>query len=310
MENLAFERYLSTVCDFFPIHRLRKRIYTELSVHMEELLGTYLGQGMEPQAAQEAVLTEMGDPEILRRELKQAYRHTIWRIRLQRLVSVAFICLFTMYVLVPIGDELKTYYYSAPLADAEAQLTSACAEVGGGVKFLQEVEYNGRLYRYYVPEQQEENCNRVYCMESVRVFGKELHNRFVLSGTLKSDGGLFMDDLYFSYCWRRSASASASPFDWYGDEPTEKATVLIFAEHKDVRYFHAQLLPVDAYGYPQWDASTCGETPYYEVSAAPDLVTVTYPVNTHLGEMRYLDADKNKAEVHNGTWSGTSTGIS
>ena len=63
MENLIFESYLSAVCDFFPIHRLRKRIYKELSAHMQDLLEDYVSQGMELQAARKAVLAEMGDPE-------------------------------------------------------------------------------------------------------------------------------------------------------------------------------------------------------------------------------------------------------
>lgn len=304
MENLIFESYLSAVCDFFPIHRLRKRIYKELSAHMQDLLEDYVSQGMELQAAREAVLAEMGDPEELRRELIRVYRPTIWRIRLQRLVILTAAFLVLVYVVEPIYDECRTYYYSAPLAEAEAQLTSACAEFGE-IELLKEVEYSGRLYRYYVPKQQEKNCNRIYCMESVRVFGRELHNRFVFSGTQKSDGGLFMDDLYFSYCSRRNASL----LDWYGDKPTEKAMVLIFTEHKDVRYFCAQLLPENAYGYTQWDASHCGETPYYEVDTAPDLIMVTYPADTCLGEMRYLDANKNAAGVPPSTWGGSSNGV-
>lgn len=309
MENLIFEQYLSAVCDFFPIHRLRKRIYKELSAHMQDLLEDFSAQGLEPQAAEAAVLAEMGDPVELRRELERAYRPTVWRIRIQRLAAV--ICLFFcyFYVIEPIGAEVKTYFYSAPLAEAEKQLTSAGAAVGE-IEFLKEVEYNGRLYRYYVPEQQEKDCNRVYCMESVRVFGKELQNRFVFSGTIQSNGELLMDDLYFSYCSRNSASDTPSLFHWYADVPTEKAMVLIFTESTDVRYFHAQLRPENMNGFAQWDAPPCGETPYYEVNAAPDLVMVTYPQNTELGEMQYFDTDKNEANISKGTWWSSSTGIS
>lgn len=309
MENLIFEQYLSAVCDFFPIHRLRKRIYKELSAHMQDLLEDFSAQGLEPQAAEAAVLAEMGDPVELRRELERAYRPTVWRIRIQRLAAV--ICLFFcyFYVIEPIGAEVKTYFYSAPLAEAEKQLTSAGAAVGE-IEFLKEVEYNGRLYRYYVPEQQEKDCNRVYCMESVRVFGKELQNRFVFSGTIQSNGELLMDDLHFSYCSRNSASDTPSLFHWYADVPTEKAMVLIFTESTDVRYFHAQLRPENMNGFTQRDAPPCGETPYYEVNAAPDLVMVTYPQNTELGEMQYFDANKNAAEIRGGTWWSSSTGIS
>lgn len=308
MENSAFEQYLSAVCDFFPIHRLRKRIYREISAHMEDMLEEFSTQGMDPQKAQEAVLAEMGDPVELRRELEQAYRPTIRRIRLQRFAASVFLCFCMYYVFEPIGEEVKTYCYAAPLAEAESQLASACAEFGE-IEFLQEVEYNGRLYRYYVPKQQEKDCNRVYCLESVRAFGRELQNRFILSGTQKADGSLLMEDLYFSYCSKLSLSANTSLFHWYGDEPTEKAMVLIFTEQKDVRYFHAQLLPENEYGYAQLDASPCGETPYYEVDAAPDLVLVTYPADMCLGKMQFLDADKNAAEAPHNTWSGASNGV-
>lgn len=308
MENSAFEQYLSAVCDFFPIHRLRKRIYRELSAHMEDMLEDFSAQGMESQTACEAVLTEMGDPLELRRELLQAYRPTVWRIRLQRLALAVFLYVFTLYILVPIGDELRTYGYSAPLSEAEAQLTEACAEFGE-IEFIKETEYSGRLYRYYVPKQQEKDCNRVFCMESVRVFGRELQNRFIFSGTQKSDGAFFTDDLYFSYCARRGTSANTLLFDWYGAEPTEKAMVLIFTEPTDVRYFQAQLFPTDAYGEAQWDTSPCGETPYYGIEAAPKLTVVTYPADTRLGEMRFLDADKNTAEVPHSMWNSSSNSV-
>lgn len=308
MENLIFEQYLSAVCDFFPIHRLRKRIYKELSAHMQDLLEDFSAQGLEPQSAEAAVLAEMGDPVELRRELKRAYRPTVWRIRIQRLAAVICLYLCIFYVIVPIGDEVRTYFHSAPLAEAETQLASACGAFGE-IAFLKEVEYNGRLYRYYVPKRQDKSEYRVYCMESVRIFGKERHNRFILSGTQKADGSFFMDDLYFSYCARNRAAANSPLFHWYADVPTEKAMVLIFTEPTDVRYFYAQLLPENWNGFAQWDAPPCGETPYYAVDAAPDLVLVTYPADTAFGEMRFLDADKNAAGVPHSSWSGSSNGI-
>lgn len=97
---------------------------------MEDMLEDYVSQGMELQAAREAVLAEMGDPLELRRELEQAYRPTVWRIRLQRLVILTAAFLVLVYVVEPIYDACRTYCYSAPLAEAEAQLTSACAAFG------------------------------------------------------------------------------------------------------------------------------------------------------------------------------------
>ena len=89
MENLIFEQYLSAVCDFFPIHRLRKRIYKELSAHMQDLLEDFSAQGLEPQSAEAAVLAEMGDPVEVRRELR---RNCIFeRGRIQR-AAVSVLC--------------------------------------------------------------------------------------------------------------------------------------------------------------------------------------------------------------------------
>ncbi len=310
MNITSFERFLAAVCDDFPIHRLRKRIRTELSNHMEDMLADFLAQGMEENTAYTQVLTEMGDPEMLRMELRQAYKPTIWRIRVQRLAGLAAAFCFCLFVLIPIGDELRTYHYSKPLDEAEAYLSAACKEVGA-LHLLGEVEYNGRLYRYYMPNQQEKGHNRVYCMESVRVFGKELQNRFSIAGTMETDGGMFMDDLHFSACSELQAYANdATLFHWRNTAPQEKAMVLIFTEPSDVRYFQAQLPPKDEYtGYPQHDAPACGETPYYEVSEASPLLMVTYPTDMCLGAMRFLDADKNAADIPHSTYDGGSTGI-
>ncbi len=309
MNITSFESFLSAVCDNLPMRRIRKRVRAELSDHMETALEDFLAEGMDESAAREQVLAEMGDSETLCRELRRAYSPMIRRIRIQRLVGVFAAFLLWMYVLVPVTDELKVFHDSYSLETAESMLSS---ELGGGaLHFLGEVEYNGRLYRYYMPNPQEKGRSRVYCMESVRAFGRNLQNRFSITGTLETDGGLLMDDLYVSACAELQAyTDDTTLFHWHNNVPQEKATVLIFTEPSDVRYFQTQLLPKSEYAeYPQRDALACGETPYYEVSEAPHVLLVTYPADTCIGQMYFLDADKNAAAIQHSTYFGSSTGI-
>lgn len=306
MENLAFERYLSAVCDWFPIHRLRKRIYGELSAHMEDMLEDFSVQGMEVQAAREAVLAEMGDAEVLRRELLRAYRPQIWRIRLQRLVLVFAVCILVPNVCMPVHNEIWKYRSSYPLAEAEAYIYAQGAADGAGeLAFVGEAEHNGRLYRYYMPKTQKAPVNRVYCMESARVFGKELHDRFAFLSCETTDGCYFMDNLDFESYTNQSCLAEL--LQWNRPKPEEYARTYIFANPAEVRYFTAQLYAVDEFGYGDYSQPPIGSLPYSEVAAAPGVLVVKYPIGTSLGEERFLDADKNETLLPSGSRHSSST---
>lgn len=273
---------------------------------MEDMLEDFSAQGIELRAAREAVLAEMGDPEELRRELKRAYRPTIWRIRLQRLVILTAVFLVWAYVIEPIYDECMTYHYSYTLAEAEEILYTQCAEVGE-IVFLDEVEYNGRLYRYYMPKAQKYPYNRLYRMESVRVFGKELHNRFTGFSSEMTDGCYFIDNLDFeSYT---NSSQIAVLLHWERPKSEECATAYIFANPVEVRYLTAQVFSVDAFGRTEYDLPPLDTLPYYAVSAEPGLIVVKHPKGTILGNTQFLDADKNETALPGGTVQSVSTGF-
>lgn len=306
MVDSIFEQYLSAVCDFFPIHRLRKRIYKELSAHMQDLLEDFSAQGMDSQTAEEAVLAEMGDPEALRRELIRAYRPTVWRIRLQRLAALVIAFLVWGYVIEPVIDECGTYRYSYTLAEAEAVLSAQCAADGAGeLAFVEEIEHNGRLYRYYMPKTQRYPMNRMYRIESVRVFGKELHDRFAGLSYEATNGCYFIDNLDFDAYTNDSKIAEL--LQWQRPAPTERAYVFIFANPVGVRYFTAQVFPTNEFGSTAYDIPPLDTLPYYAVSAEPGLIVVKYPTGTHLGNMQFLDADKNETPLPSGTMQSSNT---
>lgn len=273
---------------------------------MQDLLEDYVSQGMELQAARKAVLAEMGDPEELRRELIRAYRPTIWRIRLQRLVILTAVFLVLVYVVEPIYDECMTYRYSYTLAEAEAFLSAQCAEDGAGeLAFVEEIEHNGRLYRYYMPKVQKYPMNRMYRIESVRVFGKELHDRFAGFSCEATNGCYFTDNLDFEAYTNDSRIAVL--LQWQRPAPTERAYAFIFANPVGVRYFTAQVFPTNEFGGAAYDMPPLDTLPYYAVSADPGLIVVKYPTGTELGNMQFLDADKNETPLPSGTMHSSST---
>lgn len=303
MKILSFENFLSAVCDDISIQRVRKRVRTELSDHMETALEDCLAEGMEEEAARARVLAEMGDPETLHRELRRAYRPMLYRIRFQRLAGLVALYFFCMYVLIPIADELKIYHYSYSLEDAESILSN---KLGNGTELLlvDEVEYNGRMYRYYVPKNQTQSCYQVYSIQSVRVFGHELQDRFAGFDCQYSDGSFFMDDLYLSEQYEARKHADYSVLQWQSHVPDEKMMVVFFTDAQQVRYFKTQFLPGRSDGYPNHTAEPVGESPYYEVTATPCLLAVEYPTDMCFGEMQFLDENRNGVPMSGGTYGG------
>lgn len=167
--------YLSTACK--SIHKdkkLYKRIYNELSEHMDDMYEDFVNDGIDENSVSDMILKEMGNADDLNKELYQANKKRYLTTRtITLLVRTAIIIICLIYA-PPILDELVDYVQYYNVEDVEAALT----EEYGEMTFLGEYESNGGNYRLYVPITQPENCYEVYFAQSAKFFGKNLPNKY------------------------------------------------------------------------------------------------------------------------------------
>lgn len=169
------ENYLSVACK--PIHkekRLYKRIYNELSEHMDDMYEDFVNNGIDEDSVPELIIEEMGNAEELGKELYNANKKKYLTSRTITLLVRTAIILICLIYAPPILDELVDYVQYFDVKDVE----TALIEEYGEMTFLGEYESNGGNYRLYIPVTQPEDCYKVYFAESAKFFGKNLPNKY------------------------------------------------------------------------------------------------------------------------------------
>lgn len=174
MVYVSFEQFLEEAA-FIPGRRLRKRIRKELGDHMEDMLADKIEAGTDEKEAKKQVLSEMGDPAVLRKAFIRAHIAEIRATRLGILLSLAVLCFCAVFLVPPVYDELRTYHSSMSVEEAEQYLAE---QTGEAFTFLGEVDYEGRIYRFYLPEKPSPYYRRLVYFSSIRFFGKNIPDRF------------------------------------------------------------------------------------------------------------------------------------
>lgn len=169
------ENYLSVACK--PIQKdkkLYKRIYNELSEHMDDMYDDFVSNGIDESYVPEKVIEEMGNAEELGKELYNANKKRyLITTTIAFLVRTAII-LFCVICAPPILDELVDYIQYFDIKSVEAALK----EEYGEITFMGEYESNGKNYRLYAPVNQPEDRYEVYSAESAEFFGKNLPDKY------------------------------------------------------------------------------------------------------------------------------------
>ena len=184
-----FEQFLRLASERIPGKRLRERIRKELGDHMEDMLADKIEAGTDEGEAKKQVLSEMGDPAVLRKAFIRAHRLEIELTKL-RFACTLWLVMFCLFDLIPpVLDEAKAYYLSAPVEQTEQALSARYAE-NEPLCFLGETDYGGRIYRLYITPADENGRSNAYYMASLRFFGKNYPDRFASAvplGAAESD---------------------------------------------------------------------------------------------------------------------------
>ena len=291
MVYVSFEQFLEEAA-FIPGRRLRKRIRKELSDHMEDMLADKIEAGTDEEEAKKQVLSEMGDPAVLRKAFIRAHIAEIRVTRLGILLSLAVLFFCALFLVPPVYDELRTYHSSMSVEEAEQYLAE---QTGEAFTFLGEVDYEGRIYRFYLPEKPSPYYRRLVYFSSIRFFGKNIPDRFSAFSERRQSSAspivfnLFLQEHNVGYSsgiapWRKTPEEMDLP----------RSQLYIFVYPTNVTYVRPLYLPngTDS-AEDESDLLAGADIP---VGETPCMIRADAPEDMYLFCTEYYDAHGNAVE--------------
>ena len=179
-KDLYIERVL------FHIHykKLKKRIKEEIGNHMDDMYGDFKNDFDNEIDVAKKVLDEMGDPDELGLELKEANKGVlrfIKAIKVTTTLSIIPILIFCQTVLYDPIMEIRQYHKAVSIETIEAQMSEKYYD-GKPVRLFAEADHDGTVYRYYVPVEQPGDWFEYVHTESITVLGKSCKDKFLYFG--------------------------------------------------------------------------------------------------------------------------------
>ena len=169
-----------------PIHykKLKNRINEELSAQMDDMYDDFIKNCDNELEIIKKIREEMGNATELGMELKEANKRKLFVTKVFK-ITFAILALPMLISLISLSmfviDDMTTYFYADSIEERE-QLLSQEYNDGEPIKFLYEIENEGIVYRYYVPEERKENGYNLYHTESIKVLGISVKNKFAAFG--------------------------------------------------------------------------------------------------------------------------------
>ena len=176
--------YIGKVLDHIHYKKLHTRIYEEISSHMDDMYEDFSANCDDEVEVTKKVLEEMGHPHYLGLELKKANRVKLFWARVFKIACIFLTLpiLYSTYVLIThIGMEVSDYFQADDIKTKE-QFISEEYNFGKPIKLLTEIERNGIIYRFYVPQKQSEDDFEVYYTKSIEIFGINIKDKFNIYG--------------------------------------------------------------------------------------------------------------------------------
>lgn len=179
--NEAKEIYIERVLYHIHYGKLKKRIKTEIENHMDDMYDDFKGDFDNELSVAKKVVDEMGDPDELGVELKEANKTTLRIARIFKVTLTVFVILIPFLcqtVWYDFFDDIRTYYHATDIETKEMQIIENYND-GEPIHLLAEIECDGIVYRYYFPDERPENNLVFFKTESIKIFGISVKDKFV-----------------------------------------------------------------------------------------------------------------------------------
>lgn len=219
--------FIGKVLNHIHYKKLHTRIYDELSSHMDDMYEYFSSTCDDEKEVTKRVINEMGNPEKLGYELKNANKEKLLQIKIIRTICI-LLCLPVLYsvwvMIIHIGMEFEDYYYADTAEEAEEWILENRTD-GQPIELLTELEHDGVVHRIYVPQAQNEDDFQIYHIYSMEFFGFNIKNRFNRSHChCEPDGNYTMASL---------------------DQRPIRDELMIYYNTPDYRYIKVEFIPTE-----------------------------------------------------------------
>lgn len=220
----AKEIYIERVLYHIHYGKLKKRIKAEIENHMDDMYDDFKNDFDKEIDVDKKVIDEMGDPDELGLELKDANKRILRIARIFKVTLALFIILIPFLCQTVFYDyimDIKEYYKAVDIATLEIQMSEKYND-GKPIRLFAEAYFNGTVHRYYVPEEQPEGRFVYIYTESITVFGKSCKDKFLYFGC---SGGEYSDEHKFNL-----SKGSSSDYLLVLTAPTEEKYIKMYYE--------------------------------------------------------------------------------
>ena len=275
--NEAKEFYIERVLYHIHYKKLRKRIKEEIENHMDDMYDDFKNDFDDEPDVTKKVVDEMGDPDELGLELKEANKKILRIVRAFKVtlaLSIIPALIFCQTVLYDPIMEIKEYYKAVDTATIEAQMSEKYNN-GKPIRLFAEADHNGKVHRYYVSDEQPEGRFVCFHTESITVLGKSCKDKFLYFGC--SSGG-YSDIHQFN-------------LDYHSPD-----YLLVLTAPTEAKYYKMYLEPInsDSGLEPYW--SDYVEYPQNGTYNNPVSVLVDLPEGYHWSYVKEFDENKELIE--------------
>lgn len=180
----AKEIYIERVLYHIHYGKLKKRIKAEIENHLDDMYDDFKNDFNNELDTAKKVIDKMGDPDELGLDIKDANKRMLFIARLLKIgIGICAIPLtfFILVLITNIHNELHPYFSATDIETKEMQIVEKFND-GKPIHLLAEVEQDGIIYRYYLPDERPENNFILFTTQSIKVFGISVRDKFVEYG--------------------------------------------------------------------------------------------------------------------------------
>ncbi len=181
--------YIGKVLNHIHYKKLHTRIYQELSDHLDDMYDD-LTKDIDTFSDNEEIIVkkifdEMGDPDDLGKELKEANKKVLFWAKLCKrtlIIVMVYFCIVCLpFIVDNFFSNLNEYFNAVNIETMEIRIVEQDND-GEPIKLLAEAESHGIVYKFYVPEKEPEDEFIDFETTSIKAFGINFKNKFAGHG--------------------------------------------------------------------------------------------------------------------------------
>ena len=174
--------YIGKVLNHIHYKKLHTRIYEEISNHMDDMYEDFSSTCDDEKEVTKKVLEEMGNPNKLGIELKEANKRILFVLGCFKRALIIFILAFAINISEAVVKEVYPYIKSEDSSTIQEAINQENYSGKGETELLIEIERNDVVYRVYVTTVLPENYIHTTLAYSIKLFGFPVKDKFISSG--------------------------------------------------------------------------------------------------------------------------------